>query len=311
MIKRVLFIPCLLLTLISTAQSVDALMKEAGGLAKQKKYKEALVVYQKIWLKDSLNYDLYLERGIVYSELKDAQNAFDDFSKAAQLKPDSAEPYHRRAILMMSIVYTEEAISDNTKAINLATTDLMRMLCFMNRGNAKQQKRDFQAAFEDYSRAYLYDTTDLTILNNMATVLDELGRVDECLQYLQKVIQRDPKFVGAYVNLGFHYTRLKRYKEAIAYFDKALTIEKDEPLTLNNRGLARYYLKDYAGALADINKSLSLYPSNSYAFKNRALIYFAQEQKQKACADLNKAIELGFTEMYGEEVAELLKTSCK
>jgi hypothetical protein len=40
----------------------------------------------------------------------------------------------------------------------------------------------------------------------------------------------------------------------LKYFNKALTIEKDEPLTLNNRGLTKYNLKDYKGALNDINK---------------------------------------------------------
>ncbi|HEY6504287.1 MAG TPA: tetratricopeptide repeat protein [Chitinophagaceae bacterium] len=311
MLKKIFLVPCLLIAGFIHGQTVDSLLKQAGKLASDKNYKEALGIYNKVWEKDSLNFDLYLERGTVYYELREVENAFNDYTKAIKLRPASAEPYHRRAILMMAIMYTEEAIMDNTKAINLATNDTMRMICFMNRGNAKQQKRDFQGAFEDYSRAYLYDTSDMTILNNMATVLDELGRVDECLQYLQKVIQRDPTFVGAYVNVGFQYTKLQRYKEAIVYFDKALSLQKDEPLTLNNRGLARYHLKDYTGALEDINKSLALYPDNSYAFKNRALVHLAQKQKEKACADLQKAIDLEFTKMYGSEVEELLKANCK
>jgi tetratricopeptide (TPR) repeat protein len=293
------------------SQTVDSLFTLARKKVTEKKYEEALTFYTKIWEKDSLNFDLYMERGIVHYELQDGQKAHDDFTKAAAIKPESSEPYHRRAILFLALRYNEEAILDNTRALDLATDDTIRMISYMNRGNAKQQKRDFQGAYEDYSRGYLYDTSDVTILNNMATVLDELGRVDESLQYLRKVIQMKPDFIAGYVNLGFQFTKLKRYKEAIQYFDKALTIEKDEPLTLNNRGLARYYLKDYKGAMADINKSILVYPTNSYAFKNRALVYLALRQNDKACIDLEKAKELGFEEAYGTEVEELTKTHCK
>lgn len=292
------------------SQSVDSLLNLARKKVSDKKYNEAIVVYNRIWAKDSLNYDLYLERGTVYYELQDGEKAFNDYTKAISLNPKAAEPYHRRAILMMAMRYHEEAIIDNTMALDLATNDTLRMYSYSNRGNCKQQKRDFQGAYEDYSRAYLYDTSSIAIMNNLATVLDELGRVDESLQYLHKIIRLQPDFIGGYVNMGFQYTRLKRYKEAIQYFDKALTIEKDEPLTLNNRGLARYHLKDYKGALADINKSISLYPANSYAFKNRALVYLALNQKEKACPDLTKASELGFTVTYGSEVDELLKKHC-
>ena len=102
-----------------------------------------------------------------------------------------------------------------------------------------------------------------------------------------------------------------KYEEALQYFDKALQLEKEEPLTLNNRGFTRYKLNDLTGALEDINKSISLYPSNAFAYKNRALVYLAQENKAEACKDLNKAKELQFEKQFGPEVNELLKKNCQ
>src|SRR5687768_10108078 len=239
---RTLFIlPSLLLAVICAAQPVEKLLKEADSLSYEKKYTEALQVYNRAWLIDSSNFRLYIDRGRAFEGVKDLEKAFYDYSKAIQLRPDSAEGYHYRAIILYSMMYTEESIMDNTLALERASNDTIRMMSFMNRGNGKMQKRDFQGAYEDFTRASFYSPNDIGILNNIATVLDELNRVDEAIDYLKRAIKIDSTFIGPYVNLGFQYTKLKRYKEAIEYFNKALLIDKDEPLTLNNRGLARYY----------------------------------------------------------------------
>ena len=102
-----------------------------------------------------------------------------------------------------------------------------------------------------------------------------------------------------------------RYEEALVYFNKALELDKDEPLTLNNRGFTRYKLNNLAGALEDINKSIFLYTTNAYAYKNRALVYLALDKKEEACTDLQKARELQFEKQYGPEVNELIKKNCQ
>lgn len=311
MSKILSFLPLFIFYFAGSGQTVDQLLKQADSLCLDKKFKEAILVYEKAWIRDSSNYQLYLGRGSAYHELEDLEKAFLDYTKAAQLRPDSSEPYHRRAILLYSMRYPDESITDNTRALDLATNDTMRMVSFLNRANAKIQKRDFQGAYEDLTRASFFNPDDLGLLNNLATVLDELGRVDEAISYLERVIKLDSTFIGPYVNLGFQHTKLKKYKKAVEYFNKALLLDKNDPLALNNRGLALYHLNDLKGALADINKSISLYPGNAYAYKNRALVYLAQKKSTLACADLAKANEYGFTEMYGDEVNDLLRSNCK
>lgn len=298
--------------LTTHAQTNDELIQKAGQLTSEKKFQEALVILNKVLAKDTLNYKAFISRGLVYNEIDEMQKSYDDLTKAIDIAPDSARGYHYRAILFFRLMYSDEAISDNTKAIELAgKDDSLRISCYINRGNAKQQKRDFQGGFEDYSRAYMLDTSNIATINNLATSLDELGRRDEAIMYFKKIIKLDPKFIGGYVNLGFQYNKIGKFQEALGYFNQALAIEKDEPVTLNNRGFTKYSLKDYKGALEDINKSIELYPANSYAYKNRALVYLAQQQNDKACKDLQMAIDYEFTKVYGDEVIELQKKNCK
>jgi len=309
--KTILLLFSIIFSGFAGAQPVKDLIVKAQQLLVEKKFTEAIQIYNRAKQIDSTQYDLYTGRGTAYFEMKDYENAFNDFSKAISVKPDSALAYHYRANLLYTLLYTEEAILDNTKAIERATDDKFLLSCFVNRGSAKEQKRDFHGAYEDFIRAYSYDSTDIAIINNLGTVLDELGRRDEAIAFLKKAITIDSNFVGSYVNIGFQYTHMGKYEEALVYFDKALQLEKDEPLTLNNRGFARYKLNDLPGALDDINRSLMVFRDNSYAYKNRALVYIAMEKKEEACEDLQMAKTLQFEKQYGPEVNELLKKHCK
>jgi tetratricopeptide (TPR) repeat protein len=310
--RKIVFIFLLLVIFIpGRAQKINELIEKGTELLGREKYDSALLVFNRAWKLDSTNYYVNLNRGRVYFALKDWQGAFEDFSTAIILYPDSIMPYHERGILLLTTMNTDDAIADNTKALQLAKDDSMLVFSYMNRGTCYQQKREFQLAYEDYSRAYILDTTSVSVMNNIATVLDELGRRDESILILKKLVRIDSTIIGPYVNLGFQYSKLGKYKEAIEFFNKALELEKDEPLALNNRGYAKYSLQDYKGALEDINKSLEGYPGNSYALRNRALVYIALKEKDKACTDISAGLTLGFTKMYGNELLELRKTHCR
>ena len=301
----------LFFSLAVTAQPVKDLINQGQQFLGEKKFTEAIDIYNKAFTKDSTNYNVFTGRGTAYFELKEFQLSYNDFSRAIALEPDSAIAYHYRANLMYILNYTDEAIADNTKAIERTTDEKFLLGCFINRGSAKVQKRDFKGAYEDFHRAYSYDTTDISVLNNLGTVLDKLDRQEEAIMYLKKAIALDSSFVGPYVNIGFQYSQLGRYEEALVYFNKALELEKEEPLTLNNRGFTRFKLNDLSGALDDINKSIFFFATNAYAYKNRALVYLALDKKEEACSDLKKARELQFEKQYGSEVNELLKKHCQ
>jgi tetratricopeptide (TPR) repeat protein len=309
--KKLLLFPILLVSMLLQAQPVKELITRGQQLLGEKKYIEALDVYNKAFKRDSTKYDVFTGRGTAYFELKEYQKCYDDFSRAIALEPDSALAYHYRANLMYVLNYTDEAIADNTKAIERTTDEKFLLGCFVNRGSAREQKRDYKGAYEDFYRAYSYDTTDLSVLNNLGTVLDDLGRREEAIMFLKKAIAIDSSFVGPYVNIGFQYTQIGRYEEALVYYTKALELEKDEPLTLNNRGFTRYKMNEFDAALEDINRSILLFNTNAFAYKNRALVYLAMDKKEDACQDLQRAKELQFEKQYGPEVNELIKKNCQ
>ncbi len=56
----------------------------------------------------------------------------------------------------------------------------------------------------------------------MGNILYHLKRYDEAISYYDKVLERDAEFLDALVNKGHALNHLKRYDEANSYYDKAL-----------------------------------------------------------------------------------------
>lgn len=301
----------ILLAAISFAQTPPEFYKKASDLYDKEDYQNALTQINKALATDSLNLDYLLTKANSLLRLKDYKTSFNVFSKAIYFHPTSVIALNQRGLLLQTIQEFEYAIQDYNTALALPDIDSFKISLYINRGASKIGMRDFLGAYDDFILANKIDSLDIGVLNNLATVCDEVGRGNETLKYLFKILAIDSSFIGTYVNIGFKYQEDGDYKKAIEYFTKAIKLDPKEPLAYSNRSFNYLKTGDLNAALADVNKSIELYPANSFAFKNRALIYIAMKKIDKACSDLDEAINLGFTKMYGAEVEDLKYKHCK
>ena len=68
------------------------------------------------------------------------------------------------------------------------------------------------------------------------------------------------------------------------------------------RGNAKSNLGDHSGALSDFNKALSLNRSNPLIYYNRGLAWFKLKNTTKGCKDFRKASSLG--DSYSDKIVE-------
>lgn len=261
---------------------------------------------------DPANPDYYDLRGLIYFQLNKVQEAYQDYTKAISL--DTKEPtfYQHRGLLLTASKMPDQAIVDFDTAVVLSgNDDTLRYLIMIARGNARAMKRDWQGAYEDYISCFNFDSTNVDALTGLGSVLDDLGREDDAIAYLEKGLKLSPGSVAINGNLGYRYMMKRSYEKALLYFNKVLELDPDDARAHNNRGFIYYQLGQYSTALKDVNRSLELFPENAFAFKNRALIFIATGQKDQTCADLDKALKFGFSEMYGDEVEKLKDQHCR
>lgn len=309
--KKWLLFLCIVFSAEAFGQTVADYKKQAKAAEEKDDYKTAVQLYTKAIKLDDIDESLYIKRASAYIRLGDAQAAFDDFNYAVYLAPRKADPYNARATFYLLVDRNDEAIEDYTTAIKYEKTDSILLSLYNDRGTAKVKKRDFAAAYQDFTYVLSKDSNHLSTLTNIGALLEEYIPHEEAVKYLERAYRLDSANIFVLNNLGYRYIRMEKFKDALPVFNKAISIDKNMAYTYNNRGFVKYKLNDLEGALKDINQSIAMDDYNSYAYKNRALVYIAQGKTPKACKDLEKAKELKFTERYGSEVNDLHRKHCR
>ncbi len=96
------------------------------------------------------NYDIFNERGIIFSRMGKFKEAILDFSNAISLEPARADAYNNRGIVFVKKKKYDLAVRDLTSAIQISPDD---PLLYSNRGGAYHEKGSYDLAKKDYSRA--------------------------------------------------------------------------------------------------------------------------------------------------------------
>jgi len=105
---------------------------------------------------------------------------------------------------------------------------------YNNRGNVFAQRKDYQAAIDDYNVA----------------------------------LRIDPYHVNAYYNRAFAYYQLGEYAKAINDYTEALRLKPDFFQAYNNRGAAYAMLGEYDKAIEDYQAALKINPAFKQASSN-------------------------------------------
>lgn len=305
-----IFILCLLLGNLLGAQTEEEYFKKALSEFNAKKYEKAIGTSRKAILANPLRDSAYIVKALSEWECKMYDTAITTLSKAIFAIPESHGLYMHRGDLLLEAHQNDRAQSDFHTALKLSVNDSMKLIALQDLSTAKLRVRDFGGCYETLMKGYAIDSNHVGILTNLGVVCDEVGKGDETLKYLERLIAIDSSNVHGYINIGFKYQNMERHTKAITYFDKAISLDPKHGFSYSNRSYSKLMSGDTKGALADINKSIELLPSNSYAYRNRALVYLKMGKTEKACDDIQKALDWGFTTRYGPEVKQLKRDNC-
>lgn len=305
-----------------SAQTGPEFIEKAIKEVNKKKFEKALdYLNEAIDLEpDSGSY--YYLRGQVNYALGVNKKGASDFATAVRKNPaDYATYYLIGQFYYLSRMFeeSEDYYSQGLKLPGLH--DTIRFQMHLNRSSTRQSVRDFDGAFSDLLTCFQIDSTQVGTMINISSVLREKGDNDEAERWLLKAEKKAPADVTIKNNLGYYYIENKAYEKAIKYLDYVIEHFNDFPNDLerpmvrgyahSNRGFCYFNLGNNKKATADFENGIKYCPQNSYVYRNRALMYISQKKYDNACKDLNMAVALGFTDMYGPEVEELLKKHCR
>jgi tetratricopeptide (TPR) repeat protein len=126
-------------------------------------------------------------------------------------------------------------------------------------------------------------TRDEDVPKLLRTAQDALGRNDfaGAADALKQVVEAQPNLTRAWFNLGYAYTALHKYEEAIAAYRKAVELEPSLFEARLNLGILLMQLNNPRGALEHLEKAATLKPDHLRAqlYYGRALALTGQPER--------------------------------
>lgn len=109
-------------------------------------------------------------------------------------------------------------------------------------------------------------------------------------------IQKNPRDIEAYYEMGIVYQKSGFHKEAVEMFSMYLAVGVPNPRHMadgyNNRGISQKNLGKYDLAIQDYTKAIELAPTDASLYVNRANAYRDLKDYDKAIAEYTRAAEI-------------------
>lgn len=168
-------------------------------------------------MKDEVNWNDLCERGICYRLLGNFDKAIEDFTAAIEEDPRYAFPYYSRGWCYELTGRDDLALEDYNLGIDI---DPDYPYIFLERGLVLKKMGRLDEARADFETAVAKDTV-ATDGSSTHYALHELGRDEEALAWMQKIIDEDPSDAGNWYDYACLYGRMNRIVDAMNALEKA------------------------------------------------------------------------------------------
>ena len=166
------------------------------------------------------------------------------------------------------------------------------------------QKQEYALAIRNFSKYLETDENNTDVIFFRAMAKGELKDYYGAISDYDKVIDLNSNYPMQYNKIGmvynnkaYTYVKLKEYKKALPFVEKALELDKTDWHFWDTRGEIYLNLGQYDNAISDLDKAIKIEKHyNSYYL--RGLAQIKKGNKEKGCKDLSKSGELGNGDAY-------------
>jgi tetratricopeptide (TPR) repeat protein len=241
--------------------------------------------------KEELTAQEWFERGYVFQEDKNLDEALRCYSEAIRLNPDLDITYNNLGALYSDLNRFAEAEEAYRQAI---AKDPNYSTAYYNLGNLLDDLKRFAEAEEAYRQAIAKGPNDAKVYSNLGILLEKLGRYAEAEEIHRRAIAKDPNLAQAYYNLGnlLSDKKMERYAEAEEAYWQAIAKDPDDAKTYSNLGSLLQKLKRCAEAEEAYRLAIAKDPNLAAAYSNLGILLEKLERYAEAEEAYRKAIEL-------------------
>ena len=197
----------------------------------------------------------------------------------------SAEADHAWQACIGATSAPDERVSACSSVIDAGAETGRRLAAALcNRGHARTEKRDLDAALADLNEAIRLDPAYACAYSNRGRVYAIKRDLDRAVADYDEALRIDPAFALAYNNRGDAWVGRGDLDRALADFDAAIKHDPTLAIAYGNRGYLRYRQRDMTRAIEDYSVQIKLRP-DLLAYINRGNAWRDSEQLDRAAAD--------------------------
>jgi Tfp pilus assembly protein PilF len=186
-----------------------------------------------------------------WGRTKTWHNSVDFWSDVIKKYPDSKIAYNNRGYMYNEFGQFDQAIADFNRGIQI---DPRFFRLYLNRGLSYQRKQDYNNALLDYNKSIELDTSEgQTFFNRGVIYTDFLGKYDLGIKDFERALIKNPDNADAYINMGVAYYKSGKYDQAIEQYNKAEKLKANEGKVFYFRALVHEAQGNYAKAVEDGN----------------------------------------------------------
>jgi len=212
------------------------------------------------------------------NKYKEAIHCYDELIKIKPAEGDDIN--HLMEKYNEAMMYVDEALEINPQSTN--ALDLKERLI-----DLLKSKHDEAV---NISAANLQSQDAL----EKALELFEDKKFEEAIPYLKKakISSRQPVAIHVDATLGMCFRKMQKYDEAIAYCDKALSIDPENTFALNVKGSSLSDLKRYDESVISHTKLLKITPLDDFIWTGKGLALSHLSKYDEAIFCYDKALKI-------------------
>lgn len=228
--------------------------------------KNTMGVLKKVTKIDPNYPDAWLKLGEINLMFKKYQDVFDHANKALEADPYNDKAYFLKAYAFKEMKDTNNAINNFQECLKFNPqhydANIELGIMFMSLKN--------ELAVSYFNNAIAIDTSKVDAYYNLGLYYQNSDQLNEAIAVYKQLGEVNPSFPSSYYNIGYIYLEMLNISDmSIPYFTKAINANQQYFEAYYNRGLAYEKLGDVHNAQNDYKQALNI--NHNYVKARNAL----------------------------------------
>ncbi|ASE60589.1 tetratricopeptide repeat protein [Chryseobacterium indologenes] len=224
------------------------------------------------------------------ADYKCAEEQYAKLAEKEQIQKFKSEYYDKLGTAQRRLGKTALAFKSYESALK---SNPMSAPVYADLASLHSQKGNKAKALEYIDKGLQVDDKNPEFYLTRSKIYDSQGKKDLAIRDLNQILSFAPDNIFAKTGLANLKKNNDDLEGALKDYNQ-LIAEKPESLLYNSRAEVYLKMKKYKEALADVNKAVSIDPKFLQTYVTKALLLFDTAKPKEACENLDKAVSLGY-----------------